>query len=97
VGSARKACPLMGVHPSTYYRWRRQLLRSGPEMLRPRERRPPRMPNALSPMLEQWVQAFALAHPGCSPDRVSAEPARDKWGGIRISPNGVWRCSSATG
>ena len=91
VGSVRKACRLMGVHPSTYYRWRQQLLRSGPEMLRPRERRPPRMPNALSPMLEQRVLAFALAHPGCGPDRVSAELAREKWGGIRISPNGVWR------
>jgi hypothetical protein len=36
----------MGVHHSTYYRWRRLALRHGLELLRPRERRRPRMPNA---------------------------------------------------
>jgi transposase InsO family protein len=35
--------------------------------------------------------AFALAHPGLGPRRISAELARDKWGGIRISAHGVWR------
>ncbi len=45
VGSVRAACRLMGVHHSTYYRWRRQLVRFGPELLRPRERRQPRMPS----------------------------------------------------
>ena len=40
--SVRAACRLLGVHRSTYYRWRAQLLRHGPEILRPRERRAPR-------------------------------------------------------
>ena len=37
MGSVRAACRLLGVHHSTYYRWRRQLVRFGPELLRPRE------------------------------------------------------------
>ena len=76
LGNARAACRAMGIHPSTYYRWRRQLLRFGPEILRPRERRGPRMPNATSPLIEQRVVAFALGHPGFGPARISAELAR---------------------
>lgn len=91
LGSVRAACRAMGIHPSTFYRWRRQVLRSGLEMLRPRERRRPRMPNATSPLLEQRVLAFALGHPGFGPARIAAELARPKWGGVRLSPNGVWR------
>jgi len=91
LGNVRLACRMMGVHPSTYYRWRRQALRFGLEMLRPRERRPPRMPNATPPFIEQRVLAFALGHPGFGPNRIAAELARPKWGGIRLSANGVWR------
>ena len=46
--NVREACSIFGVHRSTYYRWRPAVLRSGLEMLRPRERRPPRMPNQLA-------------------------------------------------
>src|SRR6059036_1629589 len=81
----------MGIHPSTFYRWRAQLVRHGPEMLRPRERRQPRMPNATSPLVEQRVVAFALGHPGFGPGRISSELRRQKWGGIVLSPNGVWK------
>jgi transposase InsO family protein len=81
----------MGIHPSTYYRWKRQLDRHGPEILRPRERRTPRMANATSPLVEQRVIAFALGHPGFGPARIAAELAKPKWGGIQLSTNGVWR------
>ena len=91
LGNARLACRIMGVHPSTYYRWRRLALRHGLELLRPRERRRPRMPNATSPLVEQRVVAFALGQPGFGPARIAAELARPKWGGLRLSPNGVWR------
>lgn len=91
VGNVREACRLMGVHPSTYYRWRGQVLRSGLEMLRPRERRPPRMPNQTSQVVEGRIVAFALGHPGLGPRRISATLAQERWGGIVISPNGVWR------
>src|SRR3981081_4757802 len=85
MGSVRAVCGLLGVHHSTYYRWRRQLVRFGPELLRPRERRQPRMPNAIPPMVEQRVLALALAYPGWGPDRLSLELGREKWGGLKIS------------
>ena len=91
LGNVRAACRLMDVHPSTYYRWRGPVLRSGLEMLRPRERRPPRMPNQTSVLVEQRVVAFALGHPGLGPRRISASLAQERWGGIVVSPNGVWR------
>ena len=87
----RSACRAMGVHHSTYYRWKARVERWGLEALRVRERRRPRMPNEIGPHIEQRVLAFSLAHPGCGPRRISAELAREKWGGIRISEHGVWR------
>jgi transposase InsO family protein len=86
-----QACRTFGVHRSTYYAWKRQVDRHGLEMLRPRERRRPRMPNQLSVLVEQRIVAFSLGHPGLGPRRVAAELARPKWGGIMVSPNGVWR------
>jgi transposase InsO family protein len=91
LGNVRAACRVFDVHPSTYYRWRGPVLRSGLEMLRPRERRPPRMPNQTSQLVEQRVIAFSLGHPGLGPRRISATLGQERWGGIRISPNGVWR------
>ncbi len=91
LGNVRAACRTMGVHPSTYYRWRAPVLRSGLEMLRPRERRPPRMPNQASQLTEQRILAFSLGHPGLGPRRISATLAQERWGGIVVSPNGVWR------
>jgi transposase InsO family protein len=91
LGNVRAACRIFGIHHSTYYRWRGPVLRSGLEMLRPRERRPPRMPNQTSQLTEQRVLAFALGHPGFGPRRVSASLAQVRWGGIVISANGVWR------
>ncbi|MGH3028705.1 MAG: DDE-type integrase/transposase/recombinase, partial [Gaiellaceae bacterium] len=97
LGNVRAACRAMGIHPSSYYRWRAQLLRFGPEILRPRERRHPRMPNATSPLIEQRVVAFALGQPGFGPARIAAELRRPKWGGIGLSPNGVHRVLSRHG
>ena len=45
--SVSAACRPFGVHRSTYYRWKRQVDRHGLEMLRPRKRRRPQMPNQL--------------------------------------------------
>jgi transposase-like protein len=47
------ACRTFGVYRSTYYHWKRQVDRHGLEMLRPRERRRPQMPNALPKMIEE--------------------------------------------
>jgi transposase InsO family protein len=91
LGNVRAACRIFGIHPSTYYRWRGPVLRSGLEMLRPRERRPPRMPNQLSQITEERIVAFALGHPGLGPRRIAATLAQERWGALRVSPNGVWR------
>ncbi len=47
------------------------------------------MPNSTSPLIEQRVLAFSLAHPTVGPQRISDELRRPKWGGFRSSPNGV--------
>src|SRR3954452_11234831 len=85
------ACLTFGVHRSTYYHWKRQVDRHGLEMLRPRERRRPQMPNQLPRMIEERILSFSIAHPGLGPKRVASELARAKWGGIVVSPNGVWK------
>ena len=86
-----QACRTFGVHRSTYYRWKSMVERSGLEMLRPRERRSPRMPNQLSPVIEQRILAFSIAHPGLGPRRISASLAQERWGGIIVSHSGVWK------
>lgn len=81
----------MDIHPSTYYWWRKLVSRGRLEMLRPRERRIPQMPNHTPVFVEQRVLAYALGHAGEGPKRISAELGRAKWGGIKISANGVYR------
>jgi transposase InsO family protein len=90
--SVSEACRTFGVHRSTYYAWRKQVERHGLEILRPRERRRPKMPNQLSAMVEQRILAFSIAHPGLGPRRVSSALAQPRWGGLVVSLNGVWRC-----
>jgi transposase InsO family protein len=85
------ACRTFGVHRSTYYRWKAQVDRQGLEMLRPRERRRPVMPNQLPQVLEQRIVAFSLGHPGLGPRRIAAMLARLEWGGLIVSPNGVYK------
>ena len=97
LGNVRAACRQMGIHHSTYYRWRHQVEAWGLEALRPRERRPPRMPNQLPAHIEQRILAFCLAYPGLGPRRVAAELARERWGGLQISANGIWRCLARHG
>jgi transposase InsO family protein len=89
--SVSEACRRFGVHRSTYYAWKRQVDRHGLEVLRPRERRRPKMPNQLPKMVEERIVSFSLAHPGLGPRRVSSELRREKWGGIIVSANGVWK------
>ena len=91
LGNVSAACRQMGVARSTYYAWKPKLERYGLDGLRVRERRRPRMPNQIGPHLEHRILAFSLGHPGFGPRRIAAELARAKWGGIRISENGVWR------
>jgi hypothetical protein len=65
--------------------------RFGAEILCPRERRAPQMPNAIAVLVEQRIVAFALGFPGYGPAHIAAELRRPKWGGFSVSANGVWR------
>src|SRR5687767_12519887 len=80
-----EACRVFGIHRSTYYGWKRRVERHGLEILRPRERRRPRQPNQLSPLVEQRIVAFALGHPGLGPKRIAAELGKERWGGLVVS------------
>ena len=88
LGNMRAACRAMCIHPWTYRRWKRQPDRYGAEILRPRERRPPRMANQTSVLVEQRVVAFALGHPDFGPARIAVELARPS-GRISLFANGV--------
>jgi transposase InsO family protein len=90
--SVSEACRVFGVHRSTYDVWKRRVERHGLEILRPLERRRPRLPNQLSPFVEERIVAFALGHPGFGPRRIASELGKERWGGIVVSHNGVWRC-----
>jgi len=90
--SVSEACRVFGIHRSTYYVWKRRVERHGLEILRPRERRRPRLPQQLSPFVEERILAFALGHPGFGPKRVASELRKARWGGLVVSHNGVWRC-----
>src|SRR4029453_12000747 len=80
------ACRTFGVHRSTYYRWKHQVEREGLEMLRPRERRRPQMPNQTPQIVEERIVAFSLGHPGLGPRRIAAQLARPEWGRARRFP-----------
>jgi transposase InsO family protein len=82
---------LHGIHRSTFYRWKTMVDRFGAEILCPRERRAPQMPNAIAVLVEQRIVAFALGFPGYGPAHIAAELRRPKWGGFSVSANGVWR------
>ena len=86
-----EACRVFGVHRSTYYRWAAQVARHGLVILKPRERRSPRMPNQTPQIIEERILSFSIGHPGAGPDRISSELRRECWGGLVVSPNGVWR------
>jgi transposase len=83
-----EACRVFGIYRSTYYVWKRRVERHGLEILRPRERRRPR----LSPFVEERIVAFALGHPGFGPRRIASELRQQRWGGIIVSHNGAWHC-----
>ncbi len=83
-----QACRELGFHRSTYYHWRPLVLRHGLVILRPRERRAPRMPNQIPPWLEQKIIALALGEPGLGPRRITAQLAHAL--GERVSAGGVF-------
>jgi transposase InsO family protein len=94
VGVSR-ACRELGFHRSTYYHWKPLVERHGLVILRPRERRPPRMPNQIPPWLEQKIIAAALGEPGRGPRRLAADIQRSL--GEVVSPGGVFNVLRRSG
>ena len=86
-----QACRELGYHRATYYRWKPMVERHGLEILRPRERRLPRMPNQVPPWLEQQILAFALGQPGLGARRIAAQLAQPKWGGYQLSASAIYK------
>ena len=75
----RAACRRIGIHHSTFYRWRAR--RHQPVPVRRRRWR--------DLELDARVVAVALAHPGYGPHRLSFELARMV--GVEVSASTVWR------
>ena len=90
LGNVREACRIFGIHHSTYYRWQGQVVRFGLEMFRPRERGSRACPTRRACWSSSASWPSRSVTPG-SGRGGSARPAQERWGGFRISPNGVWR------
>ena len=84
-----RACRALGYHRSWFYRWKGRVEREGLEVLRPRERRAPRMPNQIPPWQEKQILALALANPGLGPRRLAAQLAVEQT--LTVSASGVLR------
>ena len=84
-----RACKALGYHRSWFYRWKGRVEREGLEVLRPRERRPPRMPNQIPPWQEKQILAMALANPGLGPRRLAAQLALEQ--SLVVSASSVLR------
>jgi transposase InsO family protein len=84
-----RACQALGYHRSWFYRWKGRVEREGLEVLRPRERRAPRMPNQIPPWQETQILAMALANPGLGPRRLAAQLALEQ--SLTVSASGVLR------
>lgn len=76
----RAACRRVGIHHSTFYRWRARTRRSGVPTRRRRWR---------DLETDAAVIAMALAHPGFGPQRLSFELSRTQ--GMSLSGSTIWR------
>lgn len=90
LGNVTQACREAGISRTLFYRWRKRLLKYGPEGLRPRPTRPTRWPRQATPALEHAVLAYALLWPTHGPARIAAQLRQARWGGWRVSGSGVY-------
>lgn len=77
----RLACRQLGIHHSTFYRWRNKTDRPDPS-------RGPRRTSWTDQMLERQIVGFSLANPALGPQRVADELGRQ---GRPVSASRVWR------
>lgn len=76
----RAACRQLGIHHSTFYRWRKRL--AEPQTSGSRTR------SWADIRLQQQIVAFSLAHPALGPQRVADELGLE---GVEVSASKVWR------
>ncbi len=80
-GNRRAACRRVGIHHSTFYRWRAKARRVEP-VVTPRRR-------WRDLQVDAQVIAVALAHPGLGPQRLAFELARML--NVELSASTIWR------
>jgi hypothetical protein len=95
LGNVRAACRAMGIHPSTYYRWKRQLTAMVRRSCGAGAK------GAADGQCHQPLGGAAGGRLRAGPSRlwagrIAAELARPRWGGIVLSTNGCGGCCAAT-
>lgn len=76
----RLACRQLGIHHSTFYRWRNRIDQPDPTR--------PRRTSWADQMLDRQIVGFSLANPALGPQRIADELGRQ---GTPTSPSRVWR------
>lgn len=86
-----RVCREAGVSRTRFYHWKRQYLRYGDTGLWPRPQRPVRWARQAPAAVEHRVLAYALQWPTHGPQRISDQLRQPAWGGVRLSPTGVYK------
>ena len=69
--SARRTLQMLGIRPSTFYRWYDRYRSSGPEALEDKSSKPDRVWNRLPDDVRQRVVLMALEQPELSPRELA--------------------------
>lgn len=77
----RVACQQLGIHHSTFYRWRNKIDDPSPNPLK-------RSRSFLDQVLDRQIVGFSLANPALGPQRVADELGIQ---GVEVSASRVWR------
>ena len=84
----RQACKMMGVSRQHYYDIKQRFNQDEVDGLKPRVRRPPRMPNHTPENIENRIIEYSLKHPTYGKNRI---PLQLRFEGIIISASAVSR------
>ncbi len=96
-GNVPAACRIMGVHPSTYYRWRKAKERYGLEILRPRERRRPAGAGRTSRARAAATAGGAARRTGADGLLPERSPRRDEGRGVAVYGDRHRQCLGLVG
>ena len=74
---ARRTLEMLGIQPSTFYRWYERYRAGGPEALEDRPSKPDRVWNRIPDEVRQRIVAMALDQPELSPrELATGSPTR---------------------